>query len=322
MKEYLIQISSTNKGFKNWQLSYVFPLCILICISIGCKSPMVEYQTNDCKKSPDFVKTIGYNPQRSALSTSEKRTMGLVLVQINDNGDTTNGGRKIYQHPTWKSAGWLGPLQLTPQGNCFVAPIPVINLIDNPPAKQNTIYKVDNEKGILQQFVSLPIKDSISNQNPFGVMGLAYLCESNTLYATSISGSTRAKQNGVLYAINAVDGSIVDKKIGIDAIGMGISYLSGKRVLYIGSARTSDVMQINLTEKGKFEGELNLAFTLANLGPRGDDKVRRIKFDKATGQMLVYGVEFNFNLTAPTEKQETIYKFNWNDEEKMWKYVP
>lgn len=36
--------------------------------------------------------------------------------------------------------------------------------------------------------------------------------------------------------------------------------------------------------------------------------------------MLVYGVEFNFNLTAPTEKQETLYEFVWNEEEKKWNF--
>jgi hypothetical protein len=37
--------------------------------------------------------------------------------------------------------------------------------------------------------------------------------------------------------------------------------------------------------------------------------------------MQVYGVEFNFNLTAPTEKQESVYEFNWNDETKKWDFI-
>jgi hypothetical protein len=57
------------------------------------------------------------------------------------------------------------------------------------------------------------------------------------------------------------------------------------------------------------------------LGPTGDDNIRRIKFEKGTGNMQLFGVEFNFNLTAPTEKQESIYTFSWNGESKLWEFI-
>lgn len=34
--------------------------------------------------------------------------------------------------------------------------------------------------------------------------------------------------------------------------------------------------------------------------------------------MTVHGVEFYFNLTAPTEKQETVYQFKYNGAQKKW----
>jgi hypothetical protein len=299
----------------------LFAFCFLPTVFISCNNGTVEYQDNDCKSQGAFIKNVGFNPARSALSTSENRKMGLVLIQFNEKGDTTNGGKKIYQHPSWKTAGWLGPILIDPQGNCFVGPIPVINLLDNPPAKQNTIYKVDASTGEMKMFMELPVAENISPTNPYGILAFAYLCETNTLYISTVQGSTRDTEKGFIYAVDATTGKIIDKISNIDAIGMGISYISGKRRLYFGSARTPDVYSVVLAKDGKFNGNPSLEFSIADLGPRGDDKVRRIKFDKTTGYMQIYAVEFNYNLTAPTEKQESIYAFAWSEETQKWIYT-
>lgn len=278
----------------------------------SCKEK-VEYQTNECKHQPSFVKTVGFNPNTSALSTSDKKIMGLVLVEIN----TTSP--KKYQHPSWQMGGWMGPIQLDPQGNCFLGPVPVINVLNNPPSKQNIIYKVDGNTGVMNVFKELPVADSIPTTNPYGILGFAFLCESNTLYVSTVQGSDRNTEKGIVYAINALTGEIIDELKGHDFFGMGISYSPGARTLYIGSARTSDVYAVTLAKDGTFKGYPSLSFSLNNLGPRGDDKVRRIRFNQY-GNMQVYGVEFNFNLTAPTEKQETIYEFLWNEADKRWTF--
>jgi hypothetical protein len=290
---------------------------LFIASFFSCKEEEVGFQTNECKAQPAFVKALGFNPNRSALSTSEKRKMGLVLIELNKTGDTSNGGKKMYQHPSWKNAGWLGPIQLDPYGNCFVGPVPVINLLDNPPAKQNIIYKADAQTGELKIFTELPTVENISSTNPYGILGFAYLCESNILYVSTVQGSTREKENGFIYALDAGTGKIIDKISNTDAIGMGISYASGKRILYFGSARTSTIFSVTLTKEGKFLDKPQPAFSIAGMGPRGDDKVRRIKFDK-NGQMQVYGLEFQFNLTAPTEKQENMYNFLWDEVQQQW----
>ena len=94
-----------------------------------------------------------------------------------------------------------------------------------------------------------------------------------------------------------------------------------ERQLFFGTGRNSDVQAITLNKEGKFQDKPQTAFTLQNLGPGGDDKVRRIKTDNS-GNLLVYGMEFNFNLIAPREKQETIYRFNYDESEKKWAYQP
>jgi hypothetical protein len=285
-------------------------LLILTSVLFSCKEK-VEYQTNECKRQPSFVKAVGFDPNSSALSTSDKKIMGLVLVEVN------NASPRKYQHPSWQMGGWMGPIQLDPHGNCFLGPVPVINILNNPPSKQNIIYKVDGNTGVMNVFKELPVADSIPNTNPYGILGFAFLCETNTLYVSTVQGSDRNAEKGVVYAINASTGEIIDELIGADFFGMGISYSPGARILYLGSARTSDVYAVTLTKGGMFKGAPLFCFSLNDLGPRGDDKVRRIRFNQQ-GNMQVYGVEFNFNLTAPTEKQETVYEFIWNDEERKW----
>jgi hypothetical protein len=191
-------------------------------------------------------------------------------------------------------------------------------LIDNPIAKQNFLYKINSQTGVMDKFLELPIKDSLSVTNPYGIVGLAYLCESNIIYVSSLQGSTREKENGVIYAVNE-EGKIIDKLENVDAFGIGVTYINDGRYLYFGSARTSDIYQVSLTAEGKFRSKPIIKASLNNLGARGDDKARKIRFDK-TGRMEVFAIEFNYNLTAPTEKQETKFLFSWSEEAQKWIY--
>ena len=294
---------------------FIYIFSVLIILS-SCKDKKVDYQTNECKQQPAFLKKIGFDPSRSAFTTSEKRLNGLSVIQINKPGDTTNGGRKLYRDTSWTKYGYMGPIQIDPKGNCFVAPVPVINLIDNPIVLQNIIYKVDGNTGLMKSFVNLPVLDTLGVTNPYGILGFAYLCESNILYVSTVQGSTRANERGIIYAVNEA-GTIIDKIENIDAFGIGIAYVDDARKLFIGSARTPDIFVISLDEEGKFIGTKKPVTTIAGLGPRGDDKARKIRFDK-NGNMEIFALEFNYNLTAPTEKQETKYLFAWNEEEKKW----
>lgn len=300
----------------------IFLMSLTLCLISfnSCKQETVEFQTNDCKSQGAFIKKVGFDPARSALSTSENRKMGLQLIQFNAQGDTSNGGKKIYQHPSWKTAGWLGSILIDPQGNCFVGPVPVINLLDNPPAKQNIIYKVDATSGEMKPFIELPVAKNTSPTNPYGILGFTYLCESNTIYVSTVHGSTRETELGFIYAIDAATEKVIDKIQNTDVLGMGISYITGKRKLYFGSARNSSIYSISLSKEGKFVNHPSLEFSISDIGPRGDDKARRIKFDKITGSMQIYAIEFNYNLTAPTEKQESIYNFSWNNDIQKWEY--
>lgn len=115
-------------------------------------------------------------------------------------------------------------------------------------------------------FKELPVADSIPNTNPYGILGFAFLCESNTLYVSTVQGSDRKTEKGMVYALNASTGEITDELKGHDFFGMGISYSPGARTLYLGSARTGDVYAVILSNDGKFKGAPAYSFSLNNLG--------------------------------------------------------
>ena len=288
---------------------------------VSCREKEVAFSPNTCKGYPPFAGRLGFQPNVSYFSTSEIGTMGLVLLQSNVQGQTNAGVVKRYQHPSWKKGGWLGPILLDRQGNIYSAPAPFVNIYNNPLSNNNTLYRVDGVTGEMAEFLRLPQADSINTDNPFGIIGMTFLCESGTLYVSTVAGSRRYEENGHIYAIDIANKRIIDQLDHTDAMGMGISYITGKRQLYFGTGRSSDVYALTLSSNGTFSGKPKKVFSLEGLGVRGDDKVRRIQTDK-NGNLIVIGIEFNFNLIAPREKQETIYHWYWDAGPGKWNYIP
>lgn len=270
----------------------------------------------NCQQESRFIATTGLNSKRAAFSTSEKNMIGLVLLEIPENSADT-AGRKKWQHPSWSQYGFMGPITTDENGNVYTAPIPMINELNNLPEKKNTIYKVTGNTAEMSPFVHLPLSNNKNDENVFGLLGLYYDCHAKILYASSVAGSTRIEEAGIIYAIDPATGQIIDQLNGKDAIGLCVGGMSGQKRLYFGSSRNSDIFSVELSKKGQFSGAPKKEFTLDLLGPRGDDKARRIRFDK-NGKLIIFGVEFNYNLTAPTEKQETVYHFRFDEEEKKW----
>lgn len=262
-----------------------------------------------CQQIPAFVRGLGFGNQVS-LSTSDRFIQGLILVE----------GERKYQHPSWKSAGSLAPIQRDAQGNVYAAPAPWIDTLENKPDAQNKVYRVDANTQEMKEFVDLPKAKNPTAENPFGVLGLTFDCDTSSLYAASVSGSTRKETNGGIFQIDAKTGKIVSQKQGIDAIGLGVfNSAKGKR-LYYGLARASEIWSIDLNDDGSFAGDSRKEFSFAEFGTRGDDKARRINFaQNAQGfEIIVFGIEFGFNLIAPSEKQETVYRFRYDMAKDKW----
>jgi hypothetical protein len=306
----------------NYQLSIVNCLLLITyCLLLNsCKEEVVDYQNNNCKRNPTFMQSFGYNPSFSYLTTSDEKIMGLVLKQSTQAGNPNAPVSKQMQDPSWLKGGWLAPILIASNGDIFTSPAPFINILNNPISNNNTIYRVDSKTGVMQEFLKLPSSDSINTDNPFGIIGMALLCETNTLYVSSLAGSKRHNENGHIYAIDINSGKIIDQINNTDAMGMGISYITGKRKLYFGTGRSSDVYDVTLDKKGKFSSKPTFAFTLQDLGIRGDDKVRKIRPDNKDN-LVINAMEFNYNLIAPREKQESVYKFAYDEESRKWVLV-
>lgn len=264
-----------------------------------------------CNAMPPYSRNTGLDPAFSALSTSEKKKTGLVLINVKT--------LQTWQHPSWSQFGSFGPIASDEFGNSFIAPVPVINVLSNKPNEQNVIYKVNGQTAEMSKWVDLPFDSVSKDQNPYGLVGLHYDCHGHVLFASTLMGSDAMVENGRIFIINTTDGEVLDELKNIDAIGIGVCGVSGEKRLYYGAARTSNIYSIEISKDNKFMGEPRLEIEMDMLGPRGDDKARKISFMK-DGTMMVKGVAFDFNLTAPTEKLESTYLFDYDRGQSKWIY--
>jgi hypothetical protein len=304
----------------NVQLKYLLAagVGILVILFSSCKEDeMVDPADYTCKRLPLFITSTGLNPGRSAFSTSEQRTMGLVLKEFPE--PNSNAQPKIYQHPSWKTGGWLSPIQVDGKGDIYTAPAAFVNLLVNPLNKRNTLYKVNSTDGIMSEFMNLPIPDTNDRRNPYGILSLAFNCKRNILYVSSVAGSTPQQEKGCIYAIDLETKKIIDKAEGKDFFGIQVVVANDKLWLLAGSTRNGDIFSIKIKPDGSFGGNAEKIASIEGLGARGDDKVKKIIF-KSADNIQVKGLEFNYNLIAPTEKQESSYDFYFDSESQTWMF--
>ena len=270
---------------------------------------------NYCLKYPDFIKTEGYDLNRAAFSTSEVRKKGLFLNQYSL--DKTKIEKQF--HPaSWESAGFLGGMIFDRVGNVYTFSAPHVNLIDNPPIKNNNIYIVDNKTAELKLWKSIPLCTDNFDENPFGVMGLTYHCMSKCIYASSISGSKRYEEKGKVYCIDEYSRTIKDSLTEFDGFGLCVISINGKFSLLMGNCRNSNLYSVDLADNGKFISKPTIVFSIENMGLRGDDKIRKIVYNNKENTLTINSLEFNFNLAAVLNKPETNFKLKYDLEKKSW----
>lgn len=287
---------------------------------------MAQREIKPCQKEPAFIQQYGIDPLWSALSTSEKHRMGLVLVELIKTGSESKPSAntfrgRIFQDSSWKKGGWLSGISLDATGNVYTIPAPLVSVLDNPPQNQNSIFRVDAQTGIMEKWLQLSVKKYESGNSPYGLMGISFDCTSGTLFASSIAGSKRFQEKGIIYSIEAISKKLKDSLVGIDAIGLTVYFdPSGKKRLLFGKARTGEIWSVIIDKNARFiKNSLQKELNLEGLGPRGDDKARKIRF--SNGLLSINGIAFNYNLQASSEKPETLYDFKWNLAAKKWQLV-
>ncbi|WP_298609492.1 hypothetical protein [uncultured Thiothrix sp.] len=286
--------------------------CVLMT---ACSEPDMGNFTpgmvDTCRAMPAFIKNTGLGTQ-VAIDTQQQGYVGLRLVQP-QTGQT-------WQHPTWDDAGHVGATTRDQQGNIYLAPTPEVSLAENPPALQNRIYRVDSQTGEMQVWLELPQAAQPSAVNPFGVMGLFYDCDTHSLYASSLAGSTPQQAQGRLYQIDMATKQVIDQIEQVDAIGVGVFNGVPHKRLYFGSARSSDVYSLPLDAQGHFINQPRHEFALATLPNGNTTSARRFVFTKAGSSyaLQVKELEFGFRLLAENNLRRRSYTFNYQADRDEW----
>lgn len=281
----------------------------------------LKMQGQPCAAPPKFMQNRGFTPGRAALSTSEKRQMGLVLLEIGNSTDQNAAKKsKQYQHPRWDDQGYLSSITRDRNGHIYVAPKPNVNMLHTPGESLNTIFRVHTQNETMSPFQKLPGSVQISNENPYGILGLAYDCFTDHLLVSTVNGSSQKKENGKVYAIDVNSGRIMPLVNHLDVLGLVVAKTTNSGFeLLLASARESVIYSLPIDENLKVLGPAKPVISLEGLGPRGDDRGRKMEY--IDDQLIVYGTPFYYNLSAPSISKETKYRFNLDNETNNWQLV-
>lgn len=298
----------------------LFIYLITIIFFYSCNEKMTDDEIarigiESCRKPATYISKLGFNPMRCTFSSSDLRMKGIVLIQNPENEHDTL--YKKWQDPTWAQYGYMGSITTDDSGNAFCAPIPFVNNLDNNLNTVQRIYKIDHNTAKMNIFLTLPAIDSEAGISPFGILGLYFDCHAKKLYAATVGGSTQETEKGMIYVIDPSQQKITDKLNGYDAIGLFVGGHQAQKKLFFGHARSSDIYSVPLDKQGNIDGKVTTELSLDGLGPRGTDRARRIRFDKY-GNLIISGIEFNYNLAAQSNKPESQYQFGYDNEHKKW----
>lgn len=269
-----------------------------------------------CAALPPFIKRVGLE-EPVAIDTTVSELPGLVMREF-------GGQKRLYQGRSWRATGYVGGTVRDAKGNIYVIPVPSVSLDINPLDKRNIVYKVDAQTAEMTALIHLPVPEKDSQNNPFGTIGLALDCDTNSLYVSSLAGSTPRQSRGVIYQIDLLSGKVVDQLEGVDAIGLGVFNSATQKRLYYGDARSSNVYSVLLSAKGEFKSlsKPRYEFSLLEQKNGNSTQVRKIRFnyDRTLGHVMsVSDAEFSYRLVAERGRRYRHYHFIWQSEFDRWK---
>lgn len=258
----------------------------------------------DCAGQPKFLAALGFG-NNVYFDTSELNRL-VVLAPMPDSDAVSK-----YQHQSWGQAGYVGAFAVDRAGNVYLAPSPRSGPAVKQLKPQNVIYRVDTNTGNLSAYLTLPGAAEPSPENPYGVLGLTYDCDTDSLFATTVTGSTAANEVGRIYRIDLNANEIAAQLDNIDAFGAATGVGAQGKRLYFGSARDGKIRAVDLDAQGNFQGE---AREVAAVGDA--QRAQRIAFPSAN-EMVVHAVEFDFsNAEIP---QGSPVRFQYDPAADQWR---
>lgn len=230
---------------------------------------------------------------------------------------------KTWQHKSWIKSGYIGSFDRDRKGNVYVFPTPYVSLKENPPEEQNQIYIIDSQTAELSLFMKLPAENTPNSKNPFGVMGLYYDCDTDSLYVSTLAGSKPKQEKGAIYQIDVNTKKILSKFENVDAIGVGVFNTNKGKRLYFGSARNSHLFSIKLDNQGGFIGEKNYENSLSQIKGGDSTVIKKVVFSQKNKQffMALKEIEFGFRLLAENNPFKKKYNFEWGQKNNKWEFI-
>lgn len=270
--------------------------------------------TNSCRAQAPFVGNSGLT-QPVAIDSRQRGYEGLRLISSRD--------RQTWQHPSWDDIGHVGAFDRDRQGNIYVSAIPNVHVNAEILAISNTLYQIDASSGEMKPFLELPAAKPPSSSNPFGIIGLYFDCDTDSLYVSSVAGSTAKEVVGRIFQVDVASKKIISQLEKTDAFGIATFNGMKHKRLYLSSARTSDIYSVALDAKGSFTQDIKYEFSLTKL-PGGDSSnIRKFDIRKARdGSYTLQAKEeaFRFSLMAGRNPVRRIYHFNYATGSDSWQF--
>jgi hypothetical protein len=242
-------------------------------------------ETDACRALPAFTANPELGLEGGMALATDRPQMGLVLL-------TTRQPDQPYQHPTWSKAGFLGAIAYDRDGNIYVAPTPRVSLADNPLEGATKLWRVASASGEMTPFVSLP--GAANERNPFGVLGLSYVCDLHRLYAGHVIGSTPTTELGGVFAVDLADDALIPILEATDVMGLLVVRVGPGYELYLGLARSPEVLALPLDATGMPSGPPRLLLDLTEAGATPSERARKLRL--VDGELVADLVPFNYSL--------------------------
>ena len=260
----------------------------------------VPQATDACRGLPAFVQNPELGMAGSLILATDRPEMGLVL-------DATERSGPPYQHPTWDDAGYLGSIAYDAAGNIYAAPTPRTSLTDNPLEGAGTLWRVDTSTGAMTPFVTLP--GAATERNPYGVLGLTYVCGLDRLYAGSVLGSTPTTEQGGVVAIDLASGAQTPILEHADSMGVQVVAVGNGYDLYAGLARSPEILAVALDAQGNPRAAPRLVLDLTEAGAAPSERARKIRL---AGELLIVDlVPFNYSLQSSARDRPPLRRAIW-----------
>lgn len=271
--------------------------------------------TDSCRAQASFVVNTGLS-QPVALDSRQRGYKGLRLVSMRT--------QKTWQHPSWDDLGHIGAFARDRQGHIYVVAVPNVSLSAELMAGlPNKLYRIDAVTGEMAFFMDLPAVAAPSTSNPFGIMGLFYDCDTDSLYVSSVAGSSSTAVNGRIYQVDVAGKKVVAQLAQTDALGIAVFNGPTHKRLYLGSARTPDIYSVALDATGGFSRDVRHEFSLSELPGGNTSNARKITIQRdkqGTFLMKIKEQEFGFRLLAENNNNRRIYQFSFVQSQDQWAF--